>query len=111
MTVQVEVLTKDRRGRRGVRPPVAPAVPLRAPLDQPALARIVESEASTLLIARSDGVITGTLTLVMFEIPTGMRAWIEDVVVDEAARGQGIGEALTVRRSGSPRRPGPGRST
>ncbi len=30
----------------------------------------------------------------MFRIPTGMRAWIEDVVVDEAARGQGVGEAL-----------------
>ena len=43
----------------------------------------------------ADGVITGTLTLVMFPIPTGLRAWIEDVVVDEAARGQGIGEALT----------------
>jgi ribosomal protein S18 acetylase RimI-like enzyme len=46
-------------------------------------------------VARSGGVITGTLTLVMFPLPTGMRAWIEDVVVDEAARGQGIGEALT----------------
>ena len=32
----------------------------------------------------------------MFPIPTGLRAWIEDVVVDEAARGQGIGSALTV---------------
>ena len=32
----------------------------------------------------------------MFPIPTGIRAWIEDVVVDGAARGQGIGEALTV---------------
>ena len=35
-----------------------------------------------------------TLTLVIFRIPTGMRAWIEDVVVDEAARGHGVGEAL-----------------
>jgi ribosomal protein S18 acetylase RimI-like enzyme len=38
----------------------------------------------------------GTLTLAMFPIPTGVRAWIEDVVVDEAARGQRVGEALTV---------------
>ena len=30
----------------------------------------------------------------MFRIPSGVRAWIEDVVVDEAARGQGVGEAL-----------------
>jgi ribosomal protein S18 acetylase RimI-like enzyme len=38
----------------------------------------------------------GTLTLVLFRIPTAMRAWIEDVVVDESARGAGVGEALTL---------------
>lgn len=38
--------------------------------------------------------ILGILTLVTFEIPTGIRAWIEDVVVDQAARGQGAGQAL-----------------
>lgn len=38
--------------------------------------------------------ILGMLTLVTFEIPTGWRAWIEDVVVDSAARGQGAGAAL-----------------
>jgi len=36
------------------------------------------------------------LTLVIFRIPTAMRAWIEDVVVDSAARGRGVGEALTL---------------
>jgi len=46
------------------------------------------------LLARADGRIVGTLSLVMFPIPTGLRAWIEDVVVDQAARGQGVGEAL-----------------
>jgi len=65
------------------------------PPDRAALDRIVSSPAITLLIARTDGKISGTLTLVMFPIPTGIRAWIEDVVVDEAARGQGIGEALS----------------
>jgi ribosomal protein S18 acetylase RimI-like enzyme len=48
----------------------------------------------TVFIARSDGAVVGSLTLVVFRIPTGLRAWIEDVVVDEAARGLGIGEAL-----------------
>jgi ribosomal protein S18 acetylase RimI-like enzyme len=38
----------------------------------------------------------GTLTLIVFRIPTGVRAWIEDVVVDTDRRGMGIGEALTV---------------
>lgn len=47
------------------------------------------------LIARLGGDIVGALTLVLFPIPTGTRAWIEDVVVDEAARGQGVGAALT----------------
>ena len=64
-------------------------------LDQAAVQRIVSSEAITLLAARLDGLIVGLLTLAMFPIPTGFRAWIEDVIVDEAARGQGIGEALT----------------
>jgi ribosomal protein S18 acetylase RimI-like enzyme len=66
------------------------------PLDRAALERIVGSDATTLLIARADGRIAGTLSLVMFRIPTGTRAWIEDVIVDQAARGQGIGEALTI---------------
>ena len=47
------------------------------------LQRIVDSDACHLLVARVDGRIVGSLTLVVFPIPTGMRAWIEDVVVDE----------------------------
>jgi ribosomal protein S18 acetylase RimI-like enzyme len=60
------------------------------------LALIVESPASILLIAvdPDDGAILGSMTLAWFRIPTGVRAWIEDVVVDEAARGRGVGEAL-----------------
>jgi ribosomal protein S18 acetylase RimI-like enzyme len=60
------------------------------------LAAIVASPATVLFIARDvdSGQIVGSLTLALFRIPTGMRAWIEDVVVDEAARGQGVGEAL-----------------
>lgn len=55
---------------------------------------IVESVASDILLARVDGRIVGTLTLVVFRIPTGVRAWVEDVVVDDAARGHGLGEQL-----------------
>lgn len=59
------------------------------------LAEIVASPATVLFVARNDrGVIVGSLTLALFRIPTGLRAWIEDVVVDGQARGQGIGEAL-----------------
>jgi len=38
--------------------------------------------------------VVGSLTLVLFRVPTGVRAWIEDVVVDESSRGTGVGEAL-----------------
>lgn len=58
------------------------------------LARIVASEASHLLVAVEDGTVLGSLTLVVFPIPTAVRAWIEDVVVDSAARGKGVGAAL-----------------
>jgi ribosomal protein S18 acetylase RimI-like enzyme len=58
------------------------------------LTELVESDSTQLLVARIDGQIVGSLSLVMFRIPTGLRAWIEDVVVDEARRGGGIGRAL-----------------
>ena len=62
------------------------------------LAALVKSESSTLLIARSDnGSIIGAANLTVYRVPTGIRAIIEDVIVDASARGQGIGEAL-VRR-------------
>jgi len=62
-----------------------------APLDARALSAIVAAPASTLLVARVGGEIVGTLTLVIFPIPTGIRAWVEDVVVEEAARGKQFG--------------------
>jgi ribosomal protein S18 acetylase RimI-like enzyme len=46
------------------------------------------------LLALEEGQIVGSLTLVVFPIPTGARAWIEDVVVDASVRGKGVGEAL-----------------
>ncbi|CAN5425443.1 hypothetical protein BH18ACT1_BH18ACT1_13750 [soil metagenome] len=69
------------------------------------LAEIVASPATVLFVARlggegeaqgTGGQIVGTLTLVLFRIPTAVRAWIEDVVVDGAATRQGVGEALTL---------------
>jgi ribosomal protein S18 acetylase RimI-like enzyme len=63
--------------------------------DAETLQAIADSEASTLLVAREEtGIIVGSMTLAMFRIPTGLRAWIEDVVVDESARGRGVGQLL-----------------
>ena len=61
------------------------------------LQAIVDAPDSVLLVARDerdDDRIVGSLTLAMFRIPTGYRAWIEDVVVDDAVRGRGIGDKL-----------------
>lgn len=70
------------------------------------LREIIGHDACTMLVARSaaagSGAIVGVLTLVTFPIPTGTRAWVEDVVVDESARGAGVGEQLireAVRRA------------
>jgi ribosomal protein S18 acetylase RimI-like enzyme len=65
-------------------------------LDIADLIALVESPATTLFVARDDGVVVGTLTLVVVAIPTGVRAWIEDVVVEETVRGSGVGESLTL---------------
>lgn len=61
------------------------------------LERIVDSDSCSLLIARDSEQIVGSLTLVVFPIPTGARAWIEDVVVDSSVRGKGVGEALNLK--------------
>jgi ribosomal protein S18 acetylase RimI-like enzyme len=65
------------------------------PLDAEAVRQIARWDGNSLLVARADGRIVGMLTLVTFPIPTGLRAWIEDVVVDESVRGQGVGAALS----------------
>ena len=64
------------------------------PPTQEELAEIISAPSTVLFIARLDEHIVGTLTLATFRIPTGVRAWIEDVVVDSAARGHGVGEAM-----------------
>jgi GNAT superfamily N-acetyltransferase len=59
------------------------------------LAAIVASPDSVLYLARLDGRIVGSLTLAFYRIPTGLKAWIEDVVVDGSVRGQGVGAELS----------------
>lgn len=57
---------------------------------------MVEASGTVLFVARDDSErIVGTLTLVLFRIPTGIRAWIEDVIADPTASGQGVGRKLT----------------
>jgi len=58
---------------------------------------VVNSSDVILFLAKDDGRIVGALSLVVFRIPTGMRAWIEDVVVDESTRRRGIASHLIIK--------------
>ncbi|MGW0579839.1 GNAT family N-acetyltransferase [Streptomyces sp. NPDC002920] len=64
------------------------------PLDYEAVDRLVTCDANTVLIAGASERIVGTLTLVLLPLPSGLRARIEDVVVDDDARGQVFGGFL-----------------
>jgi ribosomal protein S18 acetylase RimI-like enzyme len=63
----------------------------------PTLEQLQETvTGETMLVAKDDdGAIIGTLTLITYRVSSGLKARIEDVIVDHHARGQGVGEALT----------------
>jgi ribosomal protein S18 acetylase RimI-like enzyme len=77
---------------------VARLVPQLSPKREPAglaeLAELVAAPGTSLIVARDGADVLGMLTLIVYRVPTGIRAWIHDVVVDEAARERGAGEAL-----------------
>jgi ribosomal protein S18 acetylase RimI-like enzyme len=70
------------------------------------LGEIIASPDSVLFVARIDDRIVGSLTLAFYRIPTGLKAWIEDVVVDQSARGAGVGAALNTAALDEARRRG-----
>jgi len=69
--------------------------PRRKPPSLVELTELAASPGTTLLVAREGDAYLGMLTLILYRVPTGLRGFIHDVVVDESARGRGIGEALT----------------
>ena len=77
---------------------VARLVPQLSPKRQAAglgeLKKLVATPGTSLIVARDGADVLGMLTLIVYRVPTGVRAWIHDVVVDETARGRGVGEAL-----------------
>jgi len=93
------------------------------PLSREEIQKLLAQECLHLVCALDDDDrILGMLSLVVFDIPTGRRAWIEDVVTDQAARGQGVGQNLVdaaVEHAGGgwsktvhpPPRPGEGAAT
>ena len=67
------------------------------PMTMERLSRVIGDPATTLLVVRIGGRIVGAAAVLVYATPAFVRARIEDVVVDEHARGKGVGEAL-VRR-------------
>lgn len=65
------------------------------PPSQEELEELIASGTSFLFVAEEQKEIIGTLTIGTYRIPTGVKAWIEDVIVDENARGKGVGKQLT----------------
>ena len=65
-----------------------------SPLSLESLDILTKSESTNLFVAKEGKKVWGMLSLVLFPIPTGTKAWVEDVVVDSSARGKGIGKAL-----------------
>ena len=77
-----------------------------APPGRDGLEAIVGNRNCALFVARIDGTIAGSLTLALYPLPTGIKAWIDDVVVDGVARGHGVGEALNLAALEEARRRG-----
>ncbi len=95
MNVRIETIaeaTPELQGALAVLlPQLNPAVPIPS-LQQ--LEAMVADPAVTLLVARDGPEIVGTAAVVVYTTPIWRKARIEDVVVDQSARGRGVGEAL-----------------
>ncbi|HYW92101.1 MAG TPA: GNAT family N-acetyltransferase [Gammaproteobacteria bacterium] len=96
MPISVEVVTSVTPALEEAMARLLPQLSSSNPVpDRGTLHEIIASPCTLLLLARDAECIVGSLTLAMFRLPTGLRAWIEDVVVDQGVRGRGIGEALS----------------
>jgi ribosomal protein S18 acetylase RimI-like enzyme len=92
--ITVEALTEPTADDAEAIARLVPHLSSTPPPDLAGLQDLVSSGTATVFVARLDDVIVGTLSLAMFAVPTGRRAWIEDVVVDPDHRGRGIASRL-----------------
>ncbi len=94
--MRIETVTEVTEELRTALGRLVPQLTLRKPPSDGELLALVQSDNSSLLVARTDDdSIVGMACVAIYRVPTGIRAIIEDVVVDAPARGRGIGEALT----------------
>jgi ribosomal protein S18 acetylase RimI-like enzyme len=94
VSVQIEIASEATDELRDALSHLLPQLSSSPPPTLDELALITTNPESVLFVARLEGRIVGSLTLIFYRIPTGLKSWIEDVVVDESARGHGIGELL-----------------
>ena len=95
MNLEIErIVSPTDEAAEAVRRLLPQLSPAAAAPDAERLATILRSPSTALFAARIDRGIVGMLTLVWYDVPTGRKAWVEDVVVDAAARGCGAGRAL-----------------
>jgi len=97
--MQIEIVTKaDEELQEAFQRLVPQLTSSNPPPSLDHLTALVKSSSSTLVVARDNrGRIVGALTLAVYHVPTGVRSVIEDVIVDESARGQRVGGALMHR--------------
>jgi ribosomal protein S18 acetylase RimI-like enzyme len=94
VSVQIDIASEATDELRDALSHLLPQLSSSPPPTLDELALITTNPESVLFVARLEGRIVGSLTLIFYRIPTGLKSWIEDVVVDESARGHGIGELL-----------------
>ena len=96
--VAIEQVTEVTDELQSAMQRLIPQLTMKKPPSQAELESLVRSECNSLVIARDDdGSIVGMACVSVYRVPTGIRAIIEDVVVDKGARGKGVGEELTRR--------------
>ena len=93
-SVSVELLTSVTADDAAALARILAQLSTTATFDLDRISEILDHDATELLVARIDGQIVGMATLVTFPLPSGLRGHVEDVVVDESMRGQGIARRL-----------------
>jgi GNAT superfamily N-acetyltransferase len=106
VSVDIQIASEATEELRAALATLLPQLSSSPPPTLDELALITANPESALFVARLEGRIVGSLTLVFYRIPTGLKAWIEDVVVDDAARGRGVGQLLNERALGIAREAG-----
>jgi GNAT superfamily N-acetyltransferase len=93
--IRIEVVREATSELHAALARLLPQLNAKLPLpDLVRLRRLVADPAVTLLVARDGDEIAGTTTVIVYTTPFWIKARLDEVVVDESARGQGVGEAL-----------------